>query len=271
VGGKNTVFKFNEFLKPNYICLNINMPQNPWYIDWFNSPYYYQLYADRNDSEAADFVKQLIRYLDPEPGSRMLDVACGRGRHARVLAAMGFDVTGTDISDIAITYAKQFEKENLQFYVHDMRLPFWINYFDYVFNFFTSFGYFRTRREHDDAIRTLCKSLKENGTLIIDFLNVHYCEKRLVHEEVKKLNGTKYDIRRWDDDTHFYKKIRIEDPSLSGPLEFTEEVSKFTLGDFTDMLSYQGMQVVNVFGDYDLNPYDTEKTPRMIIIAKKIK
>ncbi|HVT87190.1 MAG TPA: class I SAM-dependent methyltransferase [Chitinophagaceae bacterium] len=247
------------------------MPRNAWYIDWFNSPFYYQLYADRNDKEAADFLQHLIGYLKPIPGSRMLDVACGRGRYSKTLASLGFDVTGTDLSDIAINYAKRFEKENLQFYVHDMRLPFWINYFDYAFNFFTSFGYFRTRREHDDAIRTLSKSLKENGTLVIDYLNVHYCEKRLVQEEVKHLSNTTYDIRRWDDDTHFYKKIVIRDPALSKPLEFTEEVAKFTLGDFTDMLSYQGMQVTNVFGDYQLHSYDTETTPRMIILAEKIK
>ncbi len=87
----------------------------------------------------------------------MLDVACGRGRHSRILASKGFVVTGIDISFDSIAFAKQFENENLDFYQHDMRLPFRVNYFDYAFNFFTSFGYFKTRREHDDAIRTIAK------------------------------------------------------------------------------------------------------------------
>ncbi|MBS1621147.1 MAG: class I SAM-dependent methyltransferase [Bacteroidetes bacterium] len=247
------------------------MTQQPWYIDWFNSPYYYQLYSNRNESEIETFVPNLINYLNPEPGSRMLDVACGRGRFSKILAALGFDVTGTDISKSAIAFARQFESENLHFYSHDLRLPFWINYFDYVFNFFTSFGYFRTRREHEDAIRTVCKSLNNTGTLVIDYLNVYYSEKRLVPTEKKALNGVTYNIQRWVDETHFYKKISIEDPALSHTEEFIEKVARFTLGDFIDMLSYQGMQVNTVFGDYQLNSYDIKNSPRMIIVAKKIR
>ena len=92
------------------------MPRNHWYIDWFNSSYYYHLYSDRNEKEAANFLQHLIQLLNPAPGSRMLDIACGRGRYSKTLASMGFDVTGTDISSPAIAHAKQFEKENLQFF-----------------------------------------------------------------------------------------------------------------------------------------------------------
>ncbi|MFI5133479.1 MAG: class I SAM-dependent methyltransferase [Chitinophagales bacterium] len=245
------------------------MAEKPWYIDWFNSPFYHKLYFEHDEKEAASFIQHLIHYLKPAAACRMLDVACGRGRHSRILASMGFEVTGTDLSPNSIAYAKQFEKNNLEFYVHDMRLPFWINYFDYAFNFFTSFGYFRTRREHDDAMRTIVRSLKENAVFIIDYLNVHYAEEHLVHEEVKQLGNTIYNIRRWDDATHFYKKMVITDPSISGPLEFTEKIVKFSLGDFNDMLSYQGMQLKEAFGDYNLHSYDVRKTPRMIIVAKK--
>jgi hypothetical protein len=48
-----------------------------------------------------------------------------------------------------------------------------------------------------------------------------------------------------------------------------EKVAKFSLGDFTDMLAFQGVQVTEVFGDYELNHYDVRKTPRLIIIGKK--
>jgi len=61
----------------------------------------------------------------------------------------------------------------------------------------------------------------------------------------------------------------IHDPALVVPEEHTERVAKFSLGDFTDMLSFQNMQVIEVFGDYKLNPYDVRKTPRMIVIARK--
>lgn len=245
------------------------MTETAWYKNWFNSPFYHKLYFERDEKEAEDFIRQLIAHLQPAAGSRMLDVACGKGRHSKTLAALGYSVTGIDISSDSIAYAKQFEKENLDFFVHDMRLPFWGNYFNFAFNFFTSFGYFKTRREHDDAIRTISKSLKAGGIFVIDYLNVHYAEDHLLKNEQKLIEGTTYEIKRWDDETHFYKKISVTDTTLSFPIEYTEKVAKFSLGDFTDMLSFQGMQVKEVFGDYSFSHYDVRKTPRMIIIAEK--
>jgi SAM-dependent methyltransferase len=199
----------------------------------------------------------------------MLDVACGKGRHSKTLASLGFNVTGIDISPDSIAFAKQFEKDNLSFYVHDMRLPSWGNYFDYAFNFFTSFGYFNTKREHDDAIRTIAKSLKPGGIFVIDYLNVHYAEDHLRHNDQKNIGETGYAIQRWDDETHFYKKITVTDPSLTKPIAYTEKVAKFSLGDFTEMFAFQGLQVQEVFGDYHFSSYHVRNTPRMILIASK--
>jgi SAM-dependent methyltransferase len=245
------------------------MAQTQWYEEWFNSPFYHKLYFERDEKEAEAFILKLAGHLQLKPGNRILDVACGKGRHSKILARLGLDVTGIDISPASIEYAKQFETGDLHFFVHDMRLPFWGNYFDHAFNFFTSFGYFRTRREHDAAIRTISRSLSPGGTILIDYLNVHYAEDHLVAKETKLLNGTTYDIKRWQDDAHFYKQINISDASLTKPVEFTEKVAKFSLGDFTDMLSFQDMQVNEVFGDYNLGGYDVRKTPRLIVIAKK--
>lgn len=246
------------------------MAGNAWYKDWFNSSFYHKLYFERDEKEAEAFIYQLVQHLNPAPGSRMLDIACGRGRHSRFLAREDYRVTGIDISPESIAYARQFEKENLDFFVHDMRLPLRGNYFDYAFNFFTSFGYFGTRREHDDTIRTIADSLKTGGTLVIDYLNVHYAEDHLVHNEMKQLGDARYEIHRWDDLNHFYKRIIVTDPSLPTSIEFTERVAKFSLGDFTDMFSYQGLQLQEVFGDYQFGEYDIRKKPRMILIAKKI-
>jgi hypothetical protein len=71
------------------------------------------------------------------------------------------------------------------------------------------------------------------------------------------------------DETHFYKKIEIEDERLGHPLEFTEKIAKFSVGDFTDMLAYQGMQVADVFGDYALGPYKMNESPRLIVVARR--
>ncbi len=245
------------------------MKDESWYKEWFNSPFYHKLYFERDEKEAEAFIDLLIQYLKPAPGSRILDLACGKGRHSKKLASLGFDVTGIDISPDSIAYARQSEHDKLFFFEHDMRLPFWGNYFDYVFNFFTSFGYFKTRREHEDSIRTIASGLKPGGFFVIDYLNTHYVEEHLVYSEIKQTGNTSYEIHRWDDDSHFYKRIRVTDPSLASPADYTEKVAKFSLGDFADMFSYQGLQIQEVFGDYHFNHYDVRKTPRLIIMAEK--
>jgi len=245
--------------------------QMNWFKDWFNSPYYHQLYFNRDDKEAEAFIDKLINYLKPVPGCKMLDVACGKGRHSIHLASLGFDVTGIDLSEDSIKEALISQTDTLHFYRHDMRLPFWINYFDYAFNFFTSFGYFKTRREHDNAIRTIAQSLKPGGTFVMDYLNVHYAEDHMVHQTDKEIDGINFFITKWYDETHFYKKIVIEDEVLSEPLVYTEKVAKFTLGDFTEMFAYQGLQIQEVFGGYDFANYDVKRSQRMLMIAKKIK
>ena len=242
-----------------------------WFKNWFSSPYYHLLYFERGHEEAAVFIDKLIDYLKPVPGSLMLDVACGTGRHSIQLAEKGFDVTGIDLSFENINASKKTEKDNLHFFQHDMRLPFWINYFDYAFNFFTSFGYFRTRREHDNAIRTIANSIREGGTFVLDYLNVHYAENHLVHKSEKQIDSINFYITKWFDETHFYKKIVVEDDALDEPVEHTERVAKFSLGDFTEMMAYQDLQVQEVFGDYYFGHYDVINSPRMVIVAKKVR
>ncbi len=241
-----------------------------WFKEWFSSPYYHLLYLHRDEKEAAAFIGHLLKYLGPVAGARMIDVACGRGRHARILASRGYDVTGIDLSFESIREAKTTESDNLHFFQHDMRLPFWINYFQYAFNFFTSFGYFRTERENYNAIRTIASSLQPGGMLMLDYLNVHYAEDHLVHITDLEIEGVNFHITKWFDETHFYKKIIVEDEKQKEPLTFTEKVAKFTLGDFNDMLSFHSLQIQEVFGDYDFDSYHVKKSPRLVVIAKKI-
>lgn len=237
------------------------MADHAWFESWFDSSYYHRLYFERDDREAADFIKQLLAHLNPPAGSRMLDIACGKGRHSKILSEYGYDVTGIDLSENSIRKAKEFETDHLHFYRHDMRLPFWINYFDYAFNFFTSFGYFGTRRDHDNALRTIAQAMKPGGTLVMDYLNAHYVEDHLVYKESKTIGEVHYYITRWLDENYFYKKIEIEDEALEEPLVYIEKVSKFSLGDFNDMFAYQGLQLQEVYGSYSFERYDVNLSP----------
>src|SRR4051794_36243457 len=114
-----------------------------WFTTWFDSAHYQTLYAHRSDDEAAAFVDALVSELRPGVNASAIDVGCGSGRHCRQLAAKGLNVTGIDLSFSSIKRAKKHETDSIRFYQHDMRVAFGKSWFDYVFNFFTSFGYFK--------------------------------------------------------------------------------------------------------------------------------
>ena len=82
------------------------MLQSEWFVTWFDSSHYHRLYAHRDDAEAAGFIDALIGRLRPRDGSRVLDLGCGAGRHARHLARKGYDTTGIDLSASGIAAAK---------------------------------------------------------------------------------------------------------------------------------------------------------------------
>ena len=246
------------------------MENLPWYKQWFNSPYYHHLYFNRDEKEAAACIDKLINHLQPKPGAIMLDVACGKGRHAIHMAEKGFDVTGIDLSEDSIKEALLSQTENLHFFLHDMRLRFRTNYFDFAFNFFTSFGYFLTRHEHDEAIKTIALSLKNDGYFMLDYLNVSFSEDHLISESDLSIDGVNYSITKWFDETSFYKKITVEDKTLGLSETYQERVAKFSLQDFTEMFAGQGLQIEEVYGDYDFGNYDEKTSPRLIMIAKKI-
>src|SRR6187455_1959490 len=101
-----------------------------WFESWFNSPWYHILYEHRDEQEAEEFLDALLDHLQPKPGSSMLDLGCGKGRHSIYLNQKGFNVTGIDLSPESIMHCRKWENETLSFFVHDMRHLFRTNDFD---------------------------------------------------------------------------------------------------------------------------------------------
>jgi len=240
-----------------------------WFLEWFDSPYYHQLYFQHNEAEAAGFIARLIARLQPPPGSRLLDVACGRGRHSRMLATYPYDVTGIDLAPGSIAFAKQFENDHLHFYEHDMRQLLCTNCFQYAFNFFTSFGYFETRRENFNTIHMVGVALQPGGIFLLDYLNVHLAQERLVPNEQKSIDGVTYTITRWCDGKHFFKKIVISEEKLPRPLEYTERVAVLGEEDFRSLFEPNGLHIRQCYGNYQLEPFELETSPRLILVAEK--
>ncbi len=245
-----------------------NTGSHSWFQDWFNSPYYFKLYKNRDEQEAHRFINQLLLELKPEPGATILDLACGRGRYSRYLAEMGFDVTGIDIAEHSIEYARQFENDNLSFFIHDMRVPYRVNFFNYVFNFFTSFGYFDTEKEHLNTVMNIGKGLKPDGKFVLDFFNSKRILRNLKESEVKQVKDITFHIeRRKVEHGYVEKEIRFEDTGQS--YRFIERVRAFTLDDFEVMFGKARMKIASTFGDYQLNEFDEETSERLILIGCK--
>ena len=247
----------------------LDLSKHPWYKQWFDSRHYHILYGIHDRTEAADFTDHLLSELKPKRHSRMIDVGCGKGRHCLQLASHGHQVTGIDLSFQSIRQAKKLESPNLRFLQHDMRRNFGYCLFDYVFNFFTSFGYFKDQEEHDQVMMNMADALKPGGTLVIDYINVYKAAVNLKTSELKEIDGVVYHINRWVTESHFYKKIVINDQRPGPAQEHIEQVARFNREDFNKMFVKAGLQLAKVYGDYEMNPYDCRESPRLIMIAKK--
>lgn len=233
-----------------------------WYTSWFNTPYYHTLYKDRDYEEAEQFMENLTQKLGLTPGDKILDLACGRGRHSIKLHKLGFRVTGVDLSPKSIQHAKQFETAGLEFIVHDMCEPL-DRKFAAVFNLFTSFGYFEQEADNLRTIKAIKKELEPNGYGVIDFLNVPYSIANLVPKETKTVNGIEFNIQREYKNKYIYKHIAFTD---NQNYNYTERVSALTLEDFKRMFNEVGVKLKYTFGNYSLASYKAYSSPRLILI-----
>ncbi|HPA37039.1 MAG TPA: class I SAM-dependent methyltransferase [Chitinophagales bacterium] len=238
-----------------------------WFELWFDSPLYHILYKNRNQEEANLFMDNVIRHLEIDFGS-ILDLACGKGRHAYYLAEKGFDVVGLDLSKESIQYANtMYQLPNLEFYVHDMRLPFRINYFDYIFNLFTSLGYFDSLKENEKVFQSMHAGLKDNGYILIDFMNTEKVIHNLVPREKKDIDGYTFYIRREVENGKIVKNIHIE--KEDNVWMYKEEVQVLMQHHFHTFLNNTGFTLVREFGDYQLNPFNVKTSDRYILLARK--
>lgn len=241
--------------------------QRKWFQYWFNSPYYHILYSQRNDEEAEFLIDNLFAYLQPEKASRVLDIACGRGRHAVYLSKKGYDVTGIDLSEQNIRYAQQFANKNLHFFVHDMRKLSFINYFDIAVNLFTSFGYFESEKDHINALKAFRKGLKADGTFVIDYFNTLKILKNLTQQEIKSIEGIEFHLHKFVSEGKIIKHINFEHGRKT--YAFEERVQAFMLNDFERMLEKSGFVITAKFGSYGLEGFREDSSDRLILICKK--
>jgi SAM-dependent methyltransferase len=238
---------------------------NNFYKSWFDTPYYHILYKNRDYKEAEMFTKELMEFIKLPSNSKILDLACGEGRHSINLNKMGYDVTGVDLSVKNIKNASKYESENLKFKIHDMRKPFGQK-FDLVVNLFTSFGYFDDFKDNLKTLDSIKSSLKKNGLAVIDFLNIKYLKNNLIHKNTEEIDGIKFHLNRSIKNGFLIKKISFKHEL--NEYNFEEKVRSLDLIDFKSMFKQSNIEILHIFGDYKLTSFDENNSKRLIFILK---
>ncbi len=244
-----------------------------WFETWFASPFYDVLYAHRDEAEAELFVKTLLCELPVPTGARILDLACGKGRHARAFAKRNNKVVGIDLTERFIAEARKIAKKenlNLQCFVQDIRNFAFQEKFHLIFNGFTSFGYFENPKDNEMILAKVYQHLLPKGFFVLDYLNSLQVKKNVPNNkrEIRQYNEHTLIIEKEIRDNFVYKTIRILNPKQNSEKKYTERVRLFSREELQEMLERYALKTTRIWGDYYGNDY-SENSSRMIFIAQK--
>lgn len=232
-------------------------------MNWYETAFrkqYLDLYYHRDDAAAKGEASFAARALGLAAGSRVVDVACGAGRHARALGALGLRVVGVDLSRDLLAEARDVVRVRA-----DMRaLPF-RGAFDAATSFFTSFGYFDDAGNRA-AMEGIAGALRPGGMLLLDFLNAVAVESHLVPESREERDGRKYHVRRRIDEGRVVKDVVIEEEGLT--LSYSESVRLYLHHDLIRLMKDAGLSAIASYGAFDGRDYTTD-APRCILVARK--
>ena len=235
-----------------------------WFEEWFGEDYL-RLYPHRDDADAHRAVALIARTVKLQPGWRVLDVACGAGRHARAFVDAGACCFGLDLSATLLRVARKVTTAPL--IRADMRqLPVRPASMDLTVNLFTSFGYFDRDAEHRAALEEMIGTVRPGGWFVIDFLNPASVRRELVPEETVQLSGQPVRVTRSvsPDGRYVCKSIRAPEGK-----HYRERVRLFEPEQISEMLENAGVRVRHRFGDYD-GSIQTPNAARTILMGELV-
>ncbi|MHC5009537.1 MAG: class I SAM-dependent methyltransferase [Planctomycetota bacterium] len=249
----------------------------PWYIRAFER-IYLRLYAHRNDAEARGHVQPIMDLLGLRAGDRVLDIACGAGRHARALAARGLRVTGVDLSEDLLEEAREASPnlpgtpDYLRWDIRDLPLR---GQFEGAISMFTSFGYFEDREDDLSIMEGAHRALVPGGRFLLDFLNEAQVRAKLVPFSDTEADGLRVRVeRRIDDDApggpRVYKAVHVQSTDTRlVETSFEEQVRLYTPAEIDELLADAGLRPVgDPLGEFDRRPF-TAESPRYIRVAER--
>lgn len=239
-----------------------------WYTEWFDQAEYELVYQNRDELEASQCIDLIEKAVRPAPGAAILDMGCGRGRHARVLARRGYDVTGVDLSAPSLEKARAraaAEGLAITFQQGDMREPVATAQFDGVVNLFTAFGYFEDDADHARAIRAMATAVRPGGWLVQDFLNAPQVRATLVPHDGRQVGDAHIAQQRWIANGRIHKRIVITRQGRTQT--FRESVRLLDKTDFATLYQRAGLTLTQTFGHYDGRPH-SPAAPRLLMVAR---
>lgn len=244
-------------------------PDEPWYVRRFDATYL-ETYGHRDAAEAEAAVQHLLVPLGLG-GRRVLDLACGAGRHVRELERHGARAAGVDLSAPLLEAARASGiRASLGWVRADMqRLPFVDASFDIVISMFTSFGYFDSADQDRAVLREVGRVTAAGGTFVLDVLNAARVRRALERETQRRIGDCdvrerrrleaagdivvkEIELRRGDQVHRYRERVRLWDgPPLS------------------QALTACGFEVVHTWGGYHGEVFDAAASERRIVRARR--
>jgi SAM-dependent methyltransferase len=249
------------------------MTTTPWYATYFGEEYFDVYGPMLSEERTAREVEGIVKLLDLKQGMRILDLACGHGRHAIPLAQRGFQITGQDLSEVFLERARAEARArgaNVSWVHSDMReIPF-VDEFDAIINIFTAFGYFESDSEDQRVLHQVHKALRPGGYFLLD----------LVHRDALVRRFQPFDVSRRDDGLVVTEERQFD--QLTGRTtvrvtlfypdgrrtELGHVVRSYTPTELVGNLGRSGLEVRAAYGGLDGSPLSVDSR-RLVVIAQK--
>jgi ubiquinone/menaquinone biosynthesis C-methylase UbiE len=243
-----------------------------WWESYFDAQYLLEYEPIFTPARDRSDVARLIELLGLSAGERLLDVPCGQGRHAHLLAEAGFNVTGLDYSRHLLAIArKRGTSSSLRYVQGDMRaLPArWTGRFAAVLNLFTSFGFFLDPADDVRVIREVARVLRPNGVLVWHGGSRDgVMAKFLSRDWWKSENGTMIAHEREFDPLSGVLTIRSHWSGKSGSGEREHRIRLYTATRLAELCQAAGMIVEEAYDGWSSAPL-SRRSSEMLLVARK--
>ena len=228
-----------------------------WFDGFFEEEWLDEIALHLPDEGTQSQVDFVVERLGLEPGARILDVACGHGRHSLELARRGFRVTGVDLSPRSLELARKAAKGDsldIEFVERDARALDFDAEFDAAINLFTSvIGYFEDDADSQKVLRAAARALVPGGSFLVDTVNAFALGRRYqeaMWDELESggvmLHRGSFDLLKGRNEVT-WTFIR-EDGSRS---ELTHSLRIYTPHELARMFDAAGLTVVDSWGGFD--------------------